>query len=101
MPPPGVMQSGVTITETKEKTATELEGTWDVVVFDDPVNLMGYVTKVFEKVFGYPRERAEHLMMTVHLDGKALVWTGTRERAELYAQQLQSYQLQASLEKAG
>ena len=62
---------------------------------------MGYVAKVFEKIFGYPRERAEDLMMTVHLAGKALVWTGTRERAELYAQQLQSYQLQASLEKAG
>lgn len=101
MPPPGVMESGVTITETKEKTSTELEGTWNVLVFDDPVNLMGYVTKVFEKVFGYPRERAEELMMTVHLAGKALVWAGARERAELYAQQLQSYQLQASLEKAG
>ena len=87
-----------TITEKEEKTSTDLAGTWNVLVFDDPVNLMAYVAKVFQKVFGYPRERAEELMMTVHIAGKALVWTGAREPAELYVQQLHSYQLQASLE---
>ena len=71
------------------------------MVFDDPVNLMEYVTKVFQKVFGYSRERAEELMKTVHVAGKALVWTGAREPAELYVQQLHSYQLQASLERSG
>ncbi len=86
--------------EKKEKQVTELEGRWTVVVFDDPVNLMEYVAKVFQKVFGYGRDRAEDLMMTVHQAGKALVWTGGRERAELYVQQLHQYQLQASLEKA-
>lgn len=94
------MTGSVTITEKKDKTSTELAGTWNVLVFDDPVNLMDYVSKVFQKVFGYPRERAEDLMMTVHLAGKALVWTGAREPAELYVQQLHSYQLQASLERA-
>ena len=94
------MKGGLTITEKKEKTTTELAGTWNVLVFDDPVNLMEYVTKVFQKVFGYPRERAEDLMMTVHIAGKALVWSGAREPAELYVQQLHSYQLHASLEKA-
>ncbi len=94
------MKSGATITEKKQKTSTELEGTWNVLVFDDPVNLMDYVTKVIQRVFGYPREKAEDLMMTVHVAGKALVWTGAREPAELYVQQLHSYQLQASLEKA-
>ena len=89
-----------TITEKEEKASTELAGTWNVLVFDDPVNLMEYVTKVFQKIFGYPRERAEDLMMTVHVAGKALVWTGPREPAELYVQQLHSYQLHASLEKA-
>ena len=48
-----------TITEKEEKTSTDLAGTWNVLVFDDPVNLMAYVAKVFQKVFGYPRERAE------------------------------------------
>jgi len=98
--PAGTMKSGATITEKKQKTSTELEGTWNVLVFDDPVNLMDYVTKVIQRVFGYPREKAEDLMMTVHVAGKALVWTGAREPAELYVQQLHSYQLQASLEKA-
>jgi ATP-dependent Clp protease adaptor protein ClpS len=88
------------IIEKKEKQSTELDGQWTVVVFDDPVNLMDYVAKVFQKVFGYSRARAEDLMMTVHTAGKALVWSGGRERAELYVQQLHQYQLQASLEKA-
>lgn len=90
----------MTVTEKKEKSATELAGTWNVLVFDDPVNLMDYVTKVFQKVFGYPKEKAEDLMMTVHTAGKALVWSGAREPAELYVQQLHGYQLHASLEKA-
>lgn len=89
-----------TITEQKHETSTDLEGTWNVLVFDDPVNLMDYVTRVFQKVFGYPREKAEELMMTVHTAGKALVWSGSREPAELYVQQLHTYQLHASMEKA-
>lgn len=93
------MMGGATVTKKKEKQSTELDSSWNVVVFDDPVNLMEYVSKVFQKVFGYSQERAEGLMITVHKAGKALVWSGGRERAELYVQQLQQYQLQASLEK--
>ena len=89
------------IIKKKQKQSTELDGSWSVVVFDDPVNLMEYVSKVFQKVFGYSKAKAEDLMMTVHKAGKALVWSGSRERAELYVQQLHQYQLQASLEKAG
>jgi ATP-dependent Clp protease adaptor protein ClpS len=88
------------IIEKKEKQSTELDSSWSVVVFDDPVNLMEYVSKVFQKVFGYSKAKAEDLMMTVHGAGKALVWSGARERAELYVQQLHQHQLQASLEKA-
>ena len=88
------------IIEKKEKQSTELDSSWSVVVFDDPVNLMEYVSKVFQKVFGYSKAKSEDLMMTVHQAGKALVWSGARERAELYVQQLHQYQLQASLEKA-
>jgi ATP-dependent Clp protease adaptor protein ClpS len=89
------------IIKKKEKQSTELDGQWTVVIFDDPVNLMDYVAKVIQKVFGYNRAKSEDLMMTVHKAGKALVWSGGRERAELYVQQLHQYQLQASLEKAG
>ena len=74
---------------------------WNVVVHDDPVNLMDYVTLVFVKVFGYSQARATKLMMEVHQAGRSIVWTGGRERAELYMQQLQSYQLKTSMEKSG
>ena len=71
---------------------------WNVVVHDDPVNLMGYVTLVFRRVFGYPHAQAEQLMLTVHQHGRAVVWSGDREHAELYVQQLHGHQLRASLE---
>jgi len=92
--------SATTLTEEETKASTELASAWNILVFDDPVNLMEYVTKVLQKVFAYPREQAEDLMFTIHTAGKALVWTGAREPAELYVQQLHGFQLQASLEKA-
>lgn len=97
--PVRTMTSGSTITEKKRKPALRLDGPWNVLVFDDPVNLMGYVTMVFQKVLGCGRGRAEELMMTVHTAGRAVVWTGEREKAEFYVQQLHQYQMQASLEK--
>ena len=92
--------SATTLTEEETKAAAKLASAWNILVFDDPVNLMEYVTKVLQKVFAYPREQAEDLMLTIHTAGKALVWTGAREPAELYVQQLHGFQLQASLEKA-
>jgi ATP-dependent Clp protease adaptor protein ClpS len=74
---------------------------WQVVVHNDPVNLMSYVTMVFQRVFGYPRERAERHMLEVHHKGRSILWSGMRERAELYVQQLHGYLLLATLEKAG
>lgn len=88
-------------TETAEQTKTDLDRTWNVVVHDDPVNLMDYVTWVFMKVFGYSEERASQLMMEVHQAGRSIVWSGERERAELYTQQLQGFQLTTSMERAG
>tara|TARA_R110002096_G_scaffold157669_7_gene322816 strand:+ start:192 stop:497 length:306 start_codon:yes stop_codon:yes gene_type:complete len=88
----------ITITETK--TETDLDSVWNVIIFDDPVNLMHFVTLSIQRVFGYPREKAETLMMEVHRDGQSVVWTGIREKAELYVQQLQSYQLLAAMKKA-
>lgn len=84
----------------KPRPSTELDVPWNVVVHDDPVNLMGYVTWVFIKVFGYPEARAYKHMLEVHERGRSVVWTGSREKAEFYTQQLQSHQLKTSLEKA-
>src|ERR1700742_4559453 len=72
--------------ELVEETGTEtaLDSPWQVVVHNDPVNLMTYVTMVFQKVFGYPREKAERHMLEVHQQGRSILWSGVRERAELY-----------------
>jgi ATP-dependent Clp protease adaptor protein ClpS len=84
----------------KETDAEEaLDVPWQVVVHNDPVNLMSYVTMVFQRVFGYPRDRAERHMLEVHHKGRSILWSGMRERAELYVQQLHGYLLLATLEK--
>ncbi|HEX4707800.1 MAG TPA: ATP-dependent Clp protease adapter ClpS [Candidatus Udaeobacter sp.] len=85
--------------ETGSEEALDLP--WQVVVHNDPVNLMSYVTMVFQRVFGYPRERAERHMLEVHHAGRSILWSGMRERAELYVQQLHGYLLLATLEKMG
>jgi len=84
----------------KPRQSTSLDTPWNVVVHDDPVNLMGYVTWVFMKVLGYPEARARIHMLEVHEQGRSIVWTGIREKAEFYTQQLQAHQLKTSLEKA-
>src|SRR5256886_16596271 len=55
---------------------------WIVIVWNDPINLMSYVTLVFQKLFGYSRAKATELMLQVHNEGKAVVSNGTREKAE-------------------
>ncbi len=82
----------------KAKPYTAKQPPWNVIVHDDPVNLMGYVTLVFMKVFGYNEAHATKLMMEVHQQGFSIVWSGEFEKAELYAQQLQLHQLKTSLE---
>ena len=85
--------------EQETETTDELDLPWQVVVHNDPVNLMSYVTMVFQKVFGFTRERAEKHMLEVHREGRSIVWSGVRERAELYVQQLHGYLLLATLER--
>src|SRR5215471_14376433 len=87
-------------TVVQQETKVEIGTPWNVVVHNDPVNLMSYVTMVFQKVFGYSRDRATRHMLEVHHLGRLIVWTGSREQAELYVQQLHSYLLQATLEKS-
>jgi ATP-dependent Clp protease adaptor protein ClpS len=86
--------------EIETKDQADLDSVWNVVVHNDPVNLMSYVAMVFRRVFGFPREKAEHHMLEVHNLGRSIVWTGCREEAELYLQQLHSHLLLANLEKA-
>ena len=87
------------ILEEETRTNEELDTPWQVVVHNDPVNLMTYVTMVFQKVFGFPREKAEKHMLEVHQQGRSILWSGVRERAELYVQQLHGYLLLATIER--
>jgi ATP-dependent Clp protease adaptor protein ClpS len=87
-------------TVAEKETKVAIEAPWNVVVHNDPVNLMSYVTMVFQKVFGYSKEKAQKHMLEVHYNGRSIVWTGIRERAELYVQQLHGYLLLATLEKS-
>lgn len=73
---------------------------WVTIVWNDPVNLMSYVTYVFETYFGYPTSEAERLMMLVHGDGRAVVATGTREEMERHVEAMHEYGLWATLTKA-
>lgn len=86
-------------TREQAKTQEKVGQPWKVLVYDDPVNTMQYVTWAFQKIFGYSREKAEKLMMEVHESKKSIVWSGAREKAEMYVQQLHGLQLHAGLEK--
>jgi ATP-dependent Clp protease adaptor protein ClpS len=76
---------------------TEQDPMWDVLVWDDPVNLMAYVVHVFKKVLGVSEKRATKLMLEVHTDGRSLVATEPREIAERYLRQLHEHGLQATV----
>lgn len=89
-------------TQTDTKTATlselKLEGRWRVVVLNDPVNLMSYVVLVFKKVFAFDEQTARKKMLEVHEQGRSIVWSGLREKAEAYVFTLQQWHLTAVLE---
>ncbi|GAA4218638.1 ATP-dependent Clp protease adaptor protein ClpS [Streptosporangium album] len=72
---------------------------WLTIVWNDPVNLMSYVTYVFQSVFGYSKEKAEKLMLDVHQKGRAVVSSGTREEMERDAQIMHSYGLWATVQR--
>ena len=77
---------------------TEPDHPWIVIVWDDPINLMSYVTYVFQKLFGYSREKAEKLMLDVHHKGKAVVSSGSREKSELDVFRLHEHGLWATMQ---
>jgi ATP-dependent Clp protease adaptor protein ClpS len=79
---------------------TERDRPWLVIVHNDPINLMSYVTWVLQTLFGYPRHKAEKLMMDVHTKGRAVVSSGPREKAESDCFRLHGYGLWATLTKS-
>jgi ATP-dependent Clp protease adaptor protein ClpS len=72
---------------------------WIIIVWNDPINLMAYVTYVLQKLFGYGREKAHKLMMQVHVEGKSVVWNGPKERCEAYVAALHEHGLWATMQK--
>jgi len=85
---------------TGEKIEAAFEKNWNVIVWDDPINLMSYVVFVFIKVLAFTKEKAARHMLEVHHQGKSRVATEAREKAELYHQQLQAHGLSVTIEKA-
>ena len=77
---------------------TAADRPWIVLVWNDPINLMSYVTYVLQKLFGYSLEKATELMLDVHQKGKAVVASETRERAEMHVFRLHEHGLWATLE---
>lgn len=87
-----------TLGDTELDEATTTDKPWIVIVWNDPVNLMSYVVYVLQKLFGYSREKATKLMLQVHHDGKAVVSSGNREKAEADVSRLHAYGLWATME---
>ncbi len=79
----------------------DLDRAWLVIVWNDPVNLMVYVTMVFQKLFGYTKEKATKLMLQVHHEGKAIVSSGPKEKAELDVARLHEHGLWATMQQEG
>ncbi|WP_219845079.1 ATP-dependent Clp protease adapter ClpS [Leucobacter massiliensis] len=79
----------------------EDERPWQTVVWDDPVNLMSYVSYVFQVHFGYDRAHAQRLMLRVHHEGSAVVAEGEREAMELHVEAMHGYGLWATVRQAG
>jgi ATP-dependent Clp protease adaptor protein ClpS len=85
--------------EQKTKETTALEPGFLVICWNDPVNLMDYVTHVFQKVFGWQKAKAEHHMLQVHHQGKSVLTRESMEKAEHYVHLLQQYSLHATMER--
>ena len=83
----------------QSKPKFDLEPGYVVICWDDPVNLMEYVTHVFQIVFGWPKPKAEYHMLQVHRQGKSVLARESLERAEYYVHQLQKYTLHATMER--
>ncbi len=92
---------GGTVVDERPAGTTRAVTPWVTVVWDDPVNLMSYVTHVFASYFNYSRAQAERLMMQVHMEGRAVVSSGSREAMERDVQAMHGFGLWATMDRAG
>jgi ATP-dependent Clp protease adaptor protein ClpS len=90
--------SPIEVDEPTFDTTTDLDRPWVVIVWNDPINLMSYVTYVFQKLFGYSRPHAQRLMLQVHHEGRAVVSGGTKERCEHDVSRLHAHGLWATMQ---
>jgi ATP-dependent Clp protease adaptor protein ClpS len=95
---PGTTTEEVVIEEPVEADKAVTDAPWIVIVWNDPVNLMSYVVYVFQKLFGYSKNKATKLMLDVHHKGKAIVSHGSREKAEADVARLHAHGLWATME---
>jgi ATP-dependent Clp protease adaptor protein ClpS len=94
-----VAPAEVEVREPVSDEEVEHERPWVVIVWNDPINLMSYVTLVFQKLFGYSLQKATKLMLQVHHEGKAAVSSGNREKAELDVARLHAHGLWATMQQ--
>ena len=87
-----------TVEELLGDTDSKTDRPWVVIVWDDPINLMDYVTYVFQKLFGYSKSKARKLMLQVHNEGRAVVVNGTREQCENDVARLHAHGLWATMQ---
>ena len=87
--------------DSQSDSSADLEPGYQVICWNDPVNLMDYVTHVFQVVFGWKRKKAEKHMLEVHNNGRSLLTRESLEKAEFYVHQLQIYNLHATMERDG
>lgn len=95
MPAPAPIE----LDEPEVGSLTDIDKPWLVIVWNDPINLMSYVTFVLQKLFGYSKEKATKLMLDVHHKGRAVVSNGSREKAELDVFRLHEHGLWATMEQ--
>ncbi len=89
----------VEVTRPDVTEVADVDVPWVVIVWNDPINLMSYVTWVFQKLFGYSRAKAQRLMMDVHTKGRAVVSSGSRESCEIDVAKLHAHGLWATMQK--
>ena len=96
---PAPTTSPVELDEPEVESVVDLDKPWLVIVWNDPINLMSYVTFVLQKLFGYSRAKAEKMMLDVHQKGRAIVSSGSQEKAELDVSRLHEHGLWATMEQ--
>lgn len=94
-----VAPAEVEIRQPESEEGVEHDRPWVVIVWNDPINLMSYVTLIFQKLFGYSLAKATQLMLQVHHEGKAVVSSGNREKSEHDVARLHAYGLWATMQR--